>query len=343
MLAAAWVTLKLHRFEVGVAALAAVAATVLGISIALRIDALHISQACIDRALALQDATGAGADCFALIQAGSGILGESYLDGEGTVPLSVMGALPFLLGLLGGVPIVARELEARTAPTAWSLNGSRVRWLARQVRPIGLVLLAAMTIAAIAAMPVADDWVRWGYGGFSALIGLNGPLAVVRAFGAFGIGLAVGALLGRTLPAFLFGAALTFAILFALGQAHERWLGTLEPQPIAEYSAETGEYINIPGAVATSWGWFAPDGQLLGHEEARRVATEAGVPPADPADVQDTPGSTWLSEHGYVGVTLGVTDDMALGWAPYDGITFGLVGLAGVGAAVWLVNRRRPT
>jgi hypothetical protein len=33
---------------------------------------------------------------------------------------------------------------------------------------------------------------------------------------------------------------------------------------------------------------------------------------------------------------------MALGWAPYDGVTFGATGLVGIGATVVLVNRRRP-
>ena len=128
MLAAARVTLKQHRFEISVAALAAVAAAVLGLSIAIRMDALHVSQACIDSVFASQDGSGIGQECLSLVRAGSGILGGTYLNGEGSLPVSVMGALPFLVGLLGGVPIVARELEAGTAQTAWSLNGSRVRW-----------------------------------------------------------------------------------------------------------------------------------------------------------------------------------------------------------------------
>jgi hypothetical protein len=340
MLAAARVTLKQHRFEISVAALAAVAAAVLGLSIAIRIDGLHVSQACIDRVWANQELNG---ECLSLVQAGVGILGSTYLSGEGSLPLSVMGALPFLLGLLGGVPIVAQEVEARTAQTAWSLNGSRIRWLARQVAPIAIVLGAAMILAAGVAVPVADLWVRWGFGGAASVIGLHGPLAVVRAFGAFGVGLAVGALLGRTLPAFLFGVALTFAILFAAGQARETWLARLPPNIITEQSSETGEWNPIPGSVPTSWGWLTPAGDLLSKEAARKVASDAGVPPADPNDVQDTPAGVWLEEHGYTEVSLGVTEEMAMGWAPYDGLIFGLLGLVSLGATVVLVNRRRPT
>ena len=343
MLRAARVTLKQHSFEVSVAALAAVAAAVLGLSIAIRIDGLHVSQACLDQVRASQDGSGIGEGCLALVQAGSGILGESYLDGEGTVPLSVMGALPFLLGLLGGVPIVARELEARTAQTAWSLNGSRIRWLARQVAPIAVVLGAAMILAALVAIAVADLWVRWGHGGAASLIGLHGPLAVVRAFGAFGVGLAVGALLGRTLPAFLFGVAITLAITFALGEARATWLANMPPGIIAEKSPVTGEWNGIPGSVATSWGWLTPEGVLLSKEDARQLATDAGVPPAQPSDIQDVGAGTWLAERGYSEVPLGVNDAMALGWAPYDGLTFGVVGVLGIGGAIVLVNRRRPT
>ena len=343
MLAAARVTLKQNRFEITVAALAAVAAAALGLSIAIRIDALHVSQACLDQVRASQDGSGIGEGCLSLVRTGTGILGSTYLSGEGSLPVSVMGALPFLLGLLGGVPIVARELEAGTAQTAWSLNGSRVRWLARQVAPIAVVLGAAMTLAAVVAIPVADLWVRWGYGGASSLIGLHGLLAVVRAFGAFGVGLAVGALLGRTLPAFIFGVALALALLYATGQARETWLSTLPPSIITEQSSETGEWNNIPGAVATSWGWLTADGDLLSKEEARKLASDAGVPPADPNDVQDTPAGVWLEEHGYIEVSLGVTDQMAMRWAVYDGLIWGLVGGLGIAGAIVLVNRRPPT
>jgi hypothetical protein len=312
-------------------------------SIAIRIDGLHVSQACLDQVHSSSDGSGIGEGCLSLVRTGSAILGDTYLSGEGSLPASVMGALPFLLGLLGGVPIVARELEAGTAQTAWSLNGSRVRWLAGQIAPIAVVLGAGMILAAVVAIPVGDIWVRWGHGGAASLIGLHGPLAVVRAFGAFGVGLAVGALLGRTLPAFLFGAVLSFAVLFAAGSFHDAWLRSLPPRVIAEVSADTGEWNNIPGAVPTSWGWLTAEGDLLSREEARQLASDAGVPPADPNDVQDTPAATWLDEHGYIGVSLGVTEEMAMGWAPYDGLIFGLLGLVSLGSTIVLVNRRRPT
>lgn len=339
-LQAAWVSLRQHHLEVSVAALAAMAAAILGLSIAVRIAGLGITDDCLDRVRALQDGSLAGAHCFALVRAGSGILGETYFTGEGTIALSIMGALPFLLGLLGGVPIVGRELEARTAQTAWWLNPSRSRWLLRQVVPVAAVLGTLMILAAIVASIVADDWARW-YGGRAYLIGTEGIVAVIRAFAAFGIGLALGALLGRTLPAFIFGLALSIAILFALGQAQRAWQASLPATPLNRLDPATGELTPAVGTT-TGWGWIAPDGRVLSQEGARQIAADAGVAPPEPGDVQDTPAGIWLQEHGYHGVQMGVTDETAMGWATYDAAAFGGVGLIALGGAFFLVNRRRP-
>jgi hypothetical protein len=341
-MAAALVTLKQHRFEVGVAVVAAVVAGLIGLSIALRINALGVPKACLDAAVASQDGSGVTADCLAMVREGAGILGETFLTGEGTIALSIMGVLPFLLGLLGGVPIVAREIEARTAQTAWSLNGSRSRWLGRQVAPIAVVLGISMAFAAIVAIPVADASVAWGLGA-SSLIGLHGPLALVRAFAAFGIGLAVGALLGRALPAFVIGVALSFALLVGTGLARESWMRSLEPSAIAQISPETGEFDTPPRAVTTGWGVLTPDGTLLSAARGRELATAAGVPPAAEYDTQDGPALEWYAANGYTLVPVGLSDEVALGWSTYDGIIFGAVGLAGVLAALVAVRRTRPT
>lgn len=338
---AAWVTLRQHRLEVAIASLAAIGAIVFGVYIAIGIAGLGVSDECLESVRATQDGSSATASCFRLVQAGSGILGETYIEGQGTIALSVMGVLPFVLGLLGGVPIVGGELEARTAQTAWWLNPSRSRWLLRKIAPVAILLGTLIIVAAVVATIVADDWARW-YGGRAYLIGNEGIVVVIRALAAFGIGLALGALLGRTLPAFIFGLALSVAILFALGQAQQAWLASLPPHVLGHPDPVTGELIGLEGSVTTTWGWIAPDGTLLSREQARGIATEAGVPPPDPGDVQDTPALAWLEEHGYRGVPMGVTDEDALGWAAYDAAAFGLVGLVGLGGAFMLVNRRRP-
>jgi hypothetical protein len=210
------------------------------------------------------------------------------------------------------------------------------------VVPIALGLGVLMLLAALVAGPVADASVAWGRGA-SSLIGLHGPLAVARAFAAFGIGLMLGALIGRALPALFLGMAISVALLFAVGILRDAWTASLELGVIARFSPQTGEYSLSPRAVTTGWAVVAPDGTLLSSEEARDAATAAGVPPASPDDVQDLPALTWYEENGYVLLPVGISDEMALGWAPYDGLIFGLVGALSIAATVVVVNRRRPT
>lgn len=335
------VTLKQHRFEVAAGTLAALAAAILGASLAVRMSALGPTHDCMDAVLNSGDGSGVSSECLQMARAGSEILGETFLNGEGTISLSVMGVLPFLVGLLGGVPIVSRELEARTAQTAWSLNGSRVRWLGRQIQPIAVVLAAATALAAAAAMPVAGYAVVWG-DTQTSMIAHQGLLVLIRTLGVFGLGLAVGAVVGRTLPAFVIAAALSIGLLLGVDLVRVAWTASLEPQVIATYDRATGEYQTIPHSVFTGWGTVNPDGELLTSAEARDIATAAGVPPASEHDSQDTQALDWYENNGYVLLPIGVTDEMALGWAPLDGLIFGFVGVLGLATATGVVQRRRP-
>ena len=112
----------------------------------------------------------------------------------------------FAIGLVLGVPLVAREVEHGTAQLAWTVGRSRVRWLIARVAFAVLVavlltaLLAATTeVLATAMLPdinMSQDF---------NLHGNRGPLIVGRAILGLGAGVLVGALLGRQLPALLLG------------------------------------------------------------------------------------------------------------------------------------------
>jgi hypothetical protein len=339
--AAGRVTLKQHRFEVVLAGAAAVLAGLVGVSIAVRIGILNVPPACLDAVVASPNGSGVAPDCLALVREGAAILGETFLTGEGTLAISIMGVVPILAGLLGGVPIVARELEARTASTAWSLNGSRSRWLNRQIWPIGLVVGATVVFAATAAIPVADASVAWGRSA-SSLIGLHGAHAVLRAFSAFGVGLAVGALVGRTLPAFILAVLLTVGLALGSGFAKDLWTRSLPAITVQHAAADSGEPATGPRTIVTGWGVVAPDGTLLSVASARELASADGVPPAAEFDTQDTPALEWYAANGYTLVPVGVTDEAALGWSLYDGVLFGSVGLIGILAAHAAAARARP-
>ena len=76
-----------------------------------------------------------------------------FQDRGGTVELlmGLTALLPWAVGIVLGVPIVAREVEHRTAAMAWTLGGSRVRWLGWRTLPVLVVVVAAVSLAAIGA------------------------------------------------------------------------------------------------------------------------------------------------------------------------------------------------
>jgi len=112
----------------------------------------------------------------------------------------------FAVGLVLGVPLVAREVEHGTAQLAWTVGRSRVRWLIGRVAFAALVavLLTAMlaaTTEVLATAMLPDINMSQDFN----LHGNRGPLIVGRAMLGLGAGVLVGALLGRQLPALLLG------------------------------------------------------------------------------------------------------------------------------------------
>lgn len=321
-LAGSRVTLKQHRFEVGVAALAAIAVGLMASAVVYRLDAIDVPPGCINDWLTL--GPEGRPHCAGPMRSWVPIVAV-----EAQAVLSSMSFLPFVVGLLGGVPIIARELESGTAQTAWSLNGSRLKWLLRVAVPVVVVLSVAIAFSAAGASAVEERRVAWGLSPAQS-IGSHGPVVVVRAFGAFGLGLVAGAAIGRSLPGFVVGAILTAVVLFGVGVANERWLAIQEPVVI---DASTD--------ITTGWAWLTPDGATIADVDAMGVVPTA-VSELDSQQVQPVHSMEWLEDHGYELIAMGVTEEVALGWTAYDALAFGLVGSISIAAAIVVVNRRRP-
>ena len=111
-------------------------------------------------------------------------------------------AIPALLGMFWGAPLVARELESGTYRLAWTQTVTRRRWLSVRV---ALVSVAALAVAAFASWLVS-----WWFAPIDA-VNMNrlnpsvftarGVVAIGYAAFAFAFGVAAGALTRRTLPA----------------------------------------------------------------------------------------------------------------------------------------------
>ncbi len=319
MLRSARLTLKHHRFEVGAAALAATATGLAALWVNSRLLAIDLPASCL---AALQRGADPDPECSRQIQEFGRINGE----GAGKV-FAAMAVLPFLTGLLGGVPLVGRELEARTAQMAWALAGSRSRWLGRQLWPVVLVLGVAIAFAAFSASVLETTRAVFPSLPLSDL-GLHGPLAITRSFAAFGLGLLTGAILGRTLPAFIVGAALSMVLLLGAALTHQAWIHA-QPYILIEQAAlEDPNFDGIPVEQV----WRAPDGAVLAQAEATSRALTAGA--SDPF--------SWLVENDYEVLQLGITAATAQSWEPVETGGFVMVGFMLVLATVPVIERRRP-
>ncbi|HLW96063.1 MAG TPA: hypothetical protein VKS25_11860 [Solirubrobacteraceae bacterium] len=109
-------------------------------------------------------------------------------------------AIPALLGMFWGAPLLARELESGTYRLAWTQSVTRRRWLSVRVALVGLTALAVAGLASwlvswwFAPIGTAD---RFASGAFDE----RGIVALGYAGFAFALGIAAGALTRRTLPA----------------------------------------------------------------------------------------------------------------------------------------------
>ena len=109
-------------------------------------------------------------------------------------------AVPALIGIFWGAPLVAREFETGTHRLAWTQTVTRCRWV---LTKLGLVGLASIVIAATLALAVT--WWSRSLDAAStnqyALFDRRDIVIVGYAAFAFATGAFIGAVIRRTLPA----------------------------------------------------------------------------------------------------------------------------------------------
>jgi len=317
MLTSPRLVLKHHRFEVGSAALASLAIAALALYVAWRLTSIGVPAGCFEQWLA-GGPDGAGA-CEAPVRA----FAEINEEWAGKL-FTGLAILP-LVGLIAGVSIVGRELEGRTAQTAWALSPSRRRWLARQVLPIGVIVLVTTALAAAAGTVLETVRLPWYHSAFSDFY-LHGLPVVGRTVAAFAVGLLAGAVLGRVLPGVIVGVVVGMVLFNIAGGLHNDWIDS-QAEPIA--LADAGAPYEFDG-ILVDVQFQTPDGQLLPFDAA------GGPDTRDPVE--------WAAEEhpDWQVVQVGVPSSRAPELAALDGAGFALAGLFGLVAAVPVVDRRRP-
>ena len=251
--------------------------------------------------------------------------------------------VPVVLGMLWGAPLVASELEARTSDFAWTQSVTRTRWLAVKA---GWLLLAAVAcggaVSALATWwsgPInAESSTAFTPGQFD----VQGIVPIGYAVFAMALGIAMGAVTRRTLPAI----AVVLGGFIAVRLVIENLLRPHYLAAVTTYLTVTGSFTPAGQAWVLAQGAVSTTGQ--------RVAAGWGdLFPALPAACQRLlPGSpaaktggsnavfSCMAAHGWRGF---VTYQPAWRYWPFQGIETGIYLLLGAAlmALTFVVVRRR--
>ena len=310
---AARLTAKQHAFEFSAAAVASLSIAITAVLVAIHFTWVGVPPGCFATWLTSGPSE---ASCVPFLQQ----FGQINED-EANPFFAAMAMLPFAAGLIAGIPVVARELETKTAQTAWWLEPSRGLWLARQLIAPCLVLVVSIGIAAAAASVVQG--VRESYSPTNAeVLARFGWPVLLRTFAALGIGLFIGSLMGRILPALILGSALCLGIFAATGALQAEWTYA-QAKPVVDDPTWHGHGYGV--------AFVAPDGRTYSEGAA------VGLAPPDAGNPYD-----WLSANGYREVEIGVSDATAVGWIPYDLAIYAAIGVVSTVAAFVTVSKRRP-
>jgi len=186
----------------------------------------------------------------------------------------LLAAAPALLGAFWGAPLVARELEAGTHRLVWTQSVTRRRWLATR---LGLALVTAA--AAMGVLALAVTWWASPLDGAQSetqgslpfrltpvAFGMRGIVPVAYGVFAVALGVAVGALLRRSLAEM----AVTLGVYVFVQVAVPIWVRPYLIPPVREtvtLGAGTLDGISLsgdgPGAATTITAHTADPGDWV--------------------------------------------------------------------------------
>jgi hypothetical protein len=267
-----------------------------------------------------------------------------YLGGGPVGALTMLTlAVPLLFGMFWGSPAVARERETGTVQFAWTQSVTRWRWLS--VKTGWLLLAGAVFGGAVAGI------VTWWYAPVNALnhgqftqgyFDIQGIVPIGYAVFAVALGIAAGALIGRSLPAI----AVTGGVFLAIRLVVTYWVRVHYMPAVTTIYSVTQNFTPKGAFWPLTGGVVLPGGQLStslsvgpGH-----IISSPGAP-AIPAACQQAEGqiSATLACMAHVGYRSFTTYQPGYRFWPFQFIETGIfVALAAALITVtFLVVRRR--
>ncbi len=259
-------------------------------------------------------------------------------------------ALPVVLGVFVGAPLLAREVDQGTHVLVWTQSITRMRWFTVKV-----VLLSGATLAAAAALAALTSW--W-HRPVDLMFG-DGPWVFFDAFGvapvayalfAFAVGVAAGTVIQRTVPAM--GATV---LLFTAARVA---IGFLRPWYLAPVIKETRFGQSFPkDAHAMNLYWVDGSNNPVPWDRVNQVIQQAfpgwiGSGPVSPGGLVPTGRATpisaatvsdigqYLHDHGFRYFAVYQPGDRFWTFQAIEAGIFVLLALLFLGLSAWWLRHR---
>lgn len=169
--------------------------------------------------------------------------------------------LPALAGAFIGCPLVAREIENGTHRLAWTQGVTRWRWLVVKLGLVFTPLLAGAALVGLLEIVLVDQ--LGAQPNHWAVFDQQAPVVVAATLFALALGVAVGALIGRSVPAM----AITLVAFVAVRVGLAEIARPMYMAPMAYSTPDLNAY--NPATLPTAWwiddpSYYDSAGRYLG-------------------------------------------------------------------------------
>jgi len=240
-------------------------------------------------------------------------------------------ALPALLGLFWGAPVIGRELEQATHLFVWTQGVTRLRWLSSK-----LAALLALTFVLTVSYALLISW--WlgplnrstGDRFQPGIFDQQGLVPVAYAVFALALGIAAGAVLRRTMPAMaatLVGFVGLRILVASLARRH--------------FTAPVkSTYVPLPGADVTHPGAWVFSQHT--YDSAGRVVSPFDVPSTCPPTLHPTTAALdrCIRAHGFLNTDVYQPASRFWLFQGIEAALFGGLAVALLALTFWWVRRR---
>jgi hypothetical protein len=220
-----------------------------------------------------------------------------------TIPAIVLIAIPAILGVFWGTPLITRELETNTHRLVWNQSITRTHWLAIKLTVIGLTAVITTAILSLLLTWAASRYDQTLGNRFDPLSFASrnvAPLGYITF--AFILGTTIGLFIRRTVPAMaatLLIVAVAQLLLPTITRPYLRPPATIN----VSFNQETrgnGGQLSISQGEPLMIGGYAIPGSLTLTERAPLLNTAGQeVFAANVEDCTNAPGQSEVSERAW--------------------------------------------